>query len=298
MDRLDALKVFCAVVEAGGFSKAADRLGISTSSVTNQVVALEAHFHSKLLNRTTRSMSLTDEGRHCYEHALRLLDDMGDLENQLQHASQVPKGSLRVDMPGIISRQYVAPALPGFMAAYPAISLRMTAGDRHIDMVEEGVDVLLRIGQLQSSNLIARTVLKTHYVCCAAPAFIERHGMPATPEEVNALPCLNFLYPKSRLVRPWLFQREGKLYSHTPQGVLAMDHIESLIEAAVAGCGVVQALSLSVKAPLARGELVPLLTAFSAAGPDVSLLYQQKHHRAAKIRVFAEFIDNLFRHAA
>jgi LysR family transcriptional regulator for bpeEF and oprC len=295
MDRLDALKVFCAVVEAGGFSKAADRLGISTSSVTNQVAALEAHFNSKLLYRTTRSMSLTDEGRQCYEHALRLLGDMDELENQLQHASQLPQGSLRIDMPGIISRQYVAPALPGFLAAYPALSLRMTADDRHIDMVEEGIDVMLRIGVLPDSSLIARSVLGTRYVCCAAPALVARYGMPATPEDIDALPCLNFLYPKSRQVRPWLFEREGKPYAHTPRGVLATDHIESLIEAAIAGCGVVQALSVSLKGALARGELVPLLAAFSTAGPNLSLLYQQKHQRVAKIRVFAEFIEGLFR---
>lgn len=300
MDRLDAMKVFCAVVETGGFSKAADKLGISTSSVTNQVLGLEAHFGVKLLNRTTRSMSLTAEGRQCHERALQLLDDMSELESSLQDATQTPRGSLRVDMPGIIGRLFVAPALPRFLAAYPEIALRMTAGDRMLDMVEEGVDVLIRIGELPDSKLIARTVCKTRYVTCASPEFLSRHGRPETPESLAGFPCLNFLYPKSRQVRPWVFQHSdggggGETFAHTPQGSVAMDHVESLIEVAKAGGGIAQHLSVSLAGPLRSGALVPLLEAWQAPGPDVSVLYQQKHHRAAKIKVFVDFVESLFR---
>jgi LysR family transcriptional regulator for bpeEF and oprC len=294
MDRLDALKVFCTVVESGGFSKAADRLGMSTSSVTNQVAALEQHFRAKLLNRTTRSMSVTDEGRQCYDSARLLLADMGELESNLQSASQAPRGSLRVDMPGIISRQLVAPALPGFLAAYPDITLRMSAGDRMIDMVEEGVDVLVRIGELPSSNLVARTLSMTRFVCCASPAFIERHGTPRTPAELDAYPCLNFVLPKSRQTRAWLFRQAGEGMTHTPQGVLASDHVESLVAAAVAGAGIIQVLSISVHTELASGALVPLLAEWEAPGPAVSALFQQKHHRAAKVKVFVDFLASLF----
>ena len=294
MDRLDALKVFCTVVESGGFSKAADRLGMSTSSVTNQVAALEQHFKAKLLNRTTRSMSVTDEGRQCYDSARLLLADMGELESNLQSASQAPRGSLRVDMPGIISRQFVAPALPGFLAAYPDIALRMSADDRMIDMVEEGVDVLVRIGELPGSNLVARTLSTTRFVCCASPAFIKRHGAPRTPAELDAYPCLNFVLPKSRQTRTWLFRHEGEGMTHTPKGVLGSDHVESLIAAAVAGAGIIQVLSISVHSEFASGALVPLLAEWEAPGPGVSALFQQKHHRAAKVKVFVDFLAGLF----
>src|SRR5512141_2826471 len=161
MDRLDALKVFCTVVEAGGFSRAADRLGISTSSVTNQVAALEARFRVKLLHRTTRSMSVTDEGRQCYENAMRLLADMNELEDVLRHSTTAPSGLLRVDMPGIIGNRIVAPALPRFLLDYPDVTVRMSANDRLIDMVEEGVDVLVRIGNLADSQLVAQTLERT-----------------------------------------------------------------------------------------------------------------------------------------
>lgn len=294
MDRLDALKVFCSVVEAGGFSRAADRLGISTSSVTNQISALETHFHIKLLNRTTRSMSLTAEGRQCYEQALKLLGDMSELEEGLQQSNATPSGTLRVDMPSIISRQYIAPALPKFLEQYPEVSLKITVGDRMIDMVEQGVDVVIRIGDLPSSNLIAKTIFKTSYMTCASPQFIARHGMPKTPQELSDFACLGFLNPRSRMVRPWQFQQGKNAYTHIPQGALAMDHVESLIAAAKAGCGIVQQMSVSLLPPVRDGELVPLLQEWLAPGPDVSVLFQQKHHRAAKIKAFVDFVAGIF----
>jgi LysR family transcriptional regulator for bpeEF and oprC len=294
MDRLDALKVFCAVVETGGFRKAADKLGISTPSVTNQIVALETHFNIKLLNRTTRSMSMTDEGRQCYEQALRLLGDMSELETSLQVSNKTPRGSLWVDLPSGLSRLYVAPALPRFLKAYPEITLKMTVSDRMIDMVEEGVDVLVRIGQLQDSGMIAKKIAATQFVCCASPAFLKKHGRPKTPDDLARFTCLNFLYPKSRQVRPWIFQKDGAPFSQTPQGVLGMDHVESLIEAAKAGCGIVQQMSVSLAEPIRSGALEVVLPDWRAAGPDVSVLFHPRHQRAAKVKVFVDFLQTCF----
>ncbi|MES2118819.1 MAG: LysR family transcriptional regulator [Pseudomonadota bacterium] len=294
MDRLEALKVFCAVVEAGAFARAAQRLGVSTSSVTNQVAALETHFQVRLLNRTTRSMSLTDEGRRCYQHAQRLLGDMGELESSLRESAQAPSGILRVDLPGILARLYLAPALPRFMAAYPEIALKVTASDRMIDMVEEGVDVLVRIGRLQDSALVARTVGSTAYVTCAAPDFLRRHGTPASPDELSRYPCLQFLYPKSRQVRPWQFQRDGAGFAATPAGRVSMDHVDTLIEAAVAGAGMIQHLSVSLREQLHSGALVPVLQQWQAPGPDISIIFPPQHLRAAKVKAFVEFAGQLF----
>ncbi|AQR69032.1 LysR family transcriptional regulator [Janthinobacterium sp. LM6] len=296
MDRLAAMQVFCAVVEAGGFSKAAQRLGISTSSVTNQVAALEKHFGVRLLQRTTRSMSLTAEGRQCHAQARQLLADMAALESSLEQAAGKPSGSLRVDMPSSISRNLVAPALPRFTAAYPDVALRLTVSDRLIDMVEEGIDVMLRIGEPQDSSLVARSLLKMDYLCCAAPAFVARHGMPRTPQELDQFACLHFLYPKARQVRPWLFQADGgdAAYVHTPPAALSFDHIESMIAAAQAGCGIVQALSVSVLQPLREGSLVPLLQPFRTRGPDLWALFHPRQLRAAKVQVFVEFLAQIF----
>jgi LysR family transcriptional regulator for bpeEF and oprC len=297
MDRLDALKVLCAVVDAGGFSKAAEKLGISTSSVTHQIGTLEAHFGVKLLNRTTRSMSLTDEGRQCVAQARRLLDDMSELESSLNLSQQSPSGTLRVDLPGILSRLYVAPALPALLDRHPALQVKLTASDRLTDMVDEGVDVLIRIGELPSSNLIAKTLCRTSYITCAAPAYLARHGRPQTPEQLDGFRCLNFIFPKARQIRPWAFQRNGEAFTHTPDGALASDHVESLIEMALGGAGIVQHFSVSLAAHLRSGALVPLLQDWQAPGPDVSVLYQHKQHRAAKIKAFVEFAEEIFRHA-
>ncbi len=294
MDKLDSLKVFCTVVETGAFNRAADKLGISTSSVTNHVAALEAHFGVKLLHRTTRSMSLTGEGRQCHAYALRLLNEMSELEDSLLESGRAPRGVLRVDMPGILARLYVAPALPRFQASYPDITLKMTAGDRHIDMVEEGVDVLIRIGELPDSQLVARTVCQTQYVTCASPDYLRQHGTPQTPEELDGHTCLAFLYPKSRQVRPWRFEHAGDASSHTPQGRVAMDHVDALIEVAKAGGGIAQHLSISLQEPLRSGALVPLLQDWQAPGPAVSVLYQRRHQRAAKVKVFVDFVAALF----
>lgn len=295
MDRLDALKVFCSVVDAGGFSRAADRLGMSTSSVTNHVAALEARFRVKLLHRTTRSMSLTDEGRLCYENAVRLLSDMIELEDAMQHSTTAPSGLLRVDMPGIIGNLIVVPALPRFVLDYPEVSVRMSATDRLLDMVEEGIDVLVRIGNLVDSRLVAQTLARTRYVCCASPDYLDRRGSPQSPEDLDRFDCLNFLYPKSRRVRPWFFQRDGQLASLAPRGIFVTDHVESLIAAATAGGGIIQVLSISVQDRLESGALVPLLTDWSAPGPDVAVLFQQRQLRAAKVKVFVGFLHETFR---
>lgn len=297
MDRLEAMRVFCAVAEAGGFSKAAQRLGISTSSVSNQVAALEKHFGVRLLQRTTRSMSLTAEGVECHAQALQVLSGMAALETRLQQAGRQPTGSLRVDMPSSISRKLVAPALPAFIAAYPGIDLRLTVSDRLIDMVEEGVDVLVRIGQPQDSSLVARSLLKMAYVCCASPGFVARHGMPQSPQELDRYACLHFLYPKSRQVRPWLFQGAGDEgpFAHTPPAALAFDHIESMIAAAQAGCGIVQALTVSVSEALRDGSLVPVLQPWRSAGPDLWALFHPRQLRAAKVQVFVDFLAQTVR---
>jgi LysR family transcriptional regulator for bpeEF and oprC len=290
MDRLDAMRVFCAVVEAGGFSRAAERLGMSTSSVTAQVAGLESHFRVKLLNRTTRSMSLTGEGRACYEQALRLLADMAELESSMHDAADTPSGILRVDMPGLISRLYVAPALPRFLAQYPAITLRATASDRMVDMVEEGVDVLIRIGEVADANLVARPLLQTRWVSCASPDFVRAHGLPASPAELADFACLGFISPHSRRLRVWQFAGAD---SFTPRPRATMDHVDSLIELCKAGAGIGQFMSLSVAGALRSGELVALLEPWQTNGPMVHALYQQRQQRAAKVRAFVDFAAGL-----
>lgn len=291
MDKLDAMRVFCAVVEAGGFSRAAERLGMSPSSVTMQVASLESHFRVKLLHRTTRSMSLTSEGVLCHQYAMQLLADMTDLESQLHDAADIPSGTLRVDMPGIVSRLYVAPALPRFLAEYPEITVRASASDRLIDMVEEGVDVMIRIGNVSDSGLVARQLMQTRFICCASPEFVRRHGAPQSPDALPDFPCLGFMLPKVRRLRPWVFNGADDFH---PRTRMSSDHVDSLLESCKAGGGIGQFMSLSVADALRSGELLPLLEPWQADGPVVHALFQQRHQRAAKVRAFIDFVTALF----
>lgn len=291
MDKLDAMRVFCAVVDAGGFSKAAERLGMSTSSVTAQVASLESHFRVKLLHRTTRSMSLTSEGIACHQRALQLLSDMAELESQLHEAADNPTGTLRVDMPGLIARLYVAPALPRFIAQYPEVAVRATVSDRLLDMVDEGLDVMIRIGNVSDSGLVARELVQTRMICCASPEFLRQHGVPDTPEALRDFTCLGFMLPKVRRLRPWVFSGAGDFI---PQTRISCDHVDTLLEYCIAGGGIGQFMSLSVQDALRRGELVALLEPWQADGPVLHALFQQRHQRAAKVRAFVDFLVDLF----
>lgn len=291
MDKLDAMRVFCAVVEAGGFSRAAERLGMSPSSVTMQVASLESHFRVKLLHRTTRSMSLTSEGVLCHQHAVQLLAQMGELETQLHEAADLPSGTLRVDMPGIVSRLYVAPSLPRFLAQYPDITVRATVSDRWLDMVEEGVDVMIRIGNVADSGLVARPLLQTRFICCASPDFVRRHGMPASPEDLPDVDCLGFMLPRQRRLRPWVFDGADDFH---PRTRVSADHVDSLLEMCKAGGGIGQFMSLSVAEALRSGELVQVLEPWQADGPVLHALFQQRQQRAAKVRAFLDFVSALF----
>lgn len=291
MDRLEAMRVFCAVVEAGGFSRAAEKLGISPSSVTMHIAGLESHFRVKLLHRTTRSMSLTSEGIVCHQYALAMLADMAELESQLHEAADIPSGSLRIDMPGLVSRLYVSPVLSRFLAQYPEITLRATVSDRLVDMVEEGIDILIRIGNVSDSGLVARPLMRTRLVCCASPEFLRLNGIPQAPDRLREYPCLGFMLPKVRRLRPWLFDGASEFF---PDTRISSDHVDSLLELCKTGNGIGQFLSLSVKDALDRGELVPVLEQWQTDGPTVYALFQQRHQRAAKVRAFVDFLTSVF----
>lgn len=299
MDRLDALKVFCTVVETGSFRGGADRMGVSTSSVTNQIAALETRFGVRLLNRTTRRMSMTEEGRHCYQMAQRILGDIGTLEDDLSGAHRDVRGLLRIDMPGLVSRLFVAPHLSSFLARYPAINLRATVSDRLVDMVEEGIDIMIRIGDLPDSGLLARKLMSTNYICCASPTYLKRCGTPVSPEQLSDFDCLNFILPKSRQIRAWQFvdpgQPDQEALQHDPVGRVAMDHVDSLIAMCETGAGIAQFTSLSVAEQLKDGRLVAILADWQAPGPSVSALFHHRHHKVARVQVFLDFLSGVFK---
>ncbi len=298
MDKLDSLRVFCRVVELSSFSRAADQLHMSNASITNHIAALESHFGVRLLNRTTRRLSLTDDGRSCYERALRLLGEMTELEDALQGARLQPKGILRVDIPTAIGRIYIAPALSRFAAQYPELSLHVHVTDRDLDIVDERADVVIRMGELKDSNMVARLIYQSRSICCAAPSYLAEHGTPATPEELAHHTCLGFIQPNSRQIVPWQFMRDvggnREEFSFAPPARIAINHAESLIHAATTGAGIVQLLSSSLSPPIQSGALTPILEDWESAGPPVYVVYPQNRHLSPKVRAFVDFVSALF----
>lgn len=294
MDRLESLRVFCRVVDLNSFSRAATQLQLSNATVTNHVAALETHFGVRLLNRTTRRLTVTDDGRSCYERAIRLIAEMSELEDALQGAQRSPKGILRVELPMAIGRIYFAPALHRFTEKYPDITLRVQVTDRVIDAIEERADVLVRMGDLKDSSMVARKIHQSRFVTCASPAFFARHGKPSHPDELQRLPCLGFIQPNTGQMVPWQFARQGERVEFLPQGPVAINHAESLIHTAVSGAGVVQLLSLSLTPSIKAGLLEPILDDWTTHGPQVSLLYPQSRHLSTRVRAFVDFVDELF----
>ena len=294
MDRLESLRVFCQVVELNSFSRAAEQLELSNASITNHISGLEKHFGVRLLNRTTRKLSLTDDGHRCYQSAQRLLGDMTELEDALQGTRATPQGILRIDVPSVIARIYLAPALLHFTERYPELTVRMNVSDRMVDMVEGRGDVWIRIGELKDSSMIARRIHNTTNLCCASPAYLAANGTPQTPQDLESLRCLAFIHPNTGQNVPWIFRKGKQEVIWLPSSNIAINHAESLIHAACQDGGIVQLLSLSLSPYLQSGQLTSVLTDWNTSGPPVSVVYHQQHQLSAKVRVFVDFVTELF----
>jgi LysR family transcriptional regulator for bpeEF and oprC len=289
------MEVFRWVVDLGSFSRAADRLDLSKATVTAHVAAIENRLGVRLLNRTTRKLSLTEDGAAFLEHVRRVLADVQETEDMLSRARSTPRGRLRVDMPVTLGRQHIVPALPRFAAQYPDIEVIATLDDRRIDLVEEGVDAAIRLGTLEDSSFIAKRVYQTGFLVCASPDYLAIHGTPATPEDLVHHQCLAFFNPATRRVFEWPFERGGERFTIMPRGMLTVSNAEALVDAALAGAGIVCVLEMIVSQQLASGELVPVLDDVrTTLQVPISVIYPQNRHLSPKVRVFVDFVAGLF----
>src|SRR6185295_11878119 len=204
MDRFQALTAFARVVEAGSFAGAAERLGVSVSSVSRLVADLEAHLGARLLNRTTRRLSLTETGQAFFERCVQLLADLEEAETAVSSASIVPRGTLRITCSATFGARHLAPAIAVFSARYPQVRFDVELSERVVDIVEEGFDLAVRVGASGSQNLVGRVIGTTRIVCCAAPSYLQRHGEPKAPEDLARHVCLTYEYSPNR--NAWTFR--------------------------------------------------------------------------------------------
>jgi LysR family transcriptional regulator for bpeEF and oprC len=294
MDMLLAMKVFAKVAERGSFSQAADELDISRAAASGHVASLEKHLGVRLLNRTTRRVSLTAEGADFLRRCRRILDEVQDAEETLRGSRSKPQGLLRVDVPVSFGRYLLLPALPEFTRRYPAIDLDIRLNDRVVDLVAERVDVALRVGGLQQSGLVARRVAQVNIVTCASPAYLADHGEPTTPDDLRQHRLLA-LTPASGGSPDWSFPAP-----YTPRRLklhfaMQFNAAEAPIIAATAGLGIIHTGDLLVAEQVARGELKLILKDYAMAGPAVSLVYPSAGHQSPKVRVFSDFAADLMK---
>lgn len=295
MDRLTSMEVFHWVVELGSFSRAADRLDLSKASVTAHIAALESRLGVKLLNRTTRRLSLTDDGAVYLEHVRRLLADVEETEAALAAGRSVPRGLLRVEMPVPLGRQYVVPALPRFAAQYPELRVIARLEDRRSNLVEEGVDVAVRLGPLSDSSLVARRVYDAQWGTFASTDYLAVHGEPKTPAELDGHNCIGLFVVSRGDVFEWVFENDGERVVRTPGDRLSVSNGEAMLDTAVSGAGIVQALDIFANRWVAAGALRPILADWRRTDSyPISVVYPQGRHLSAKVRAFIEFVAGLF----
>lgn len=294
MDRFDSMNVFVKVVETGSFAGAARRLNVSPGVVTTRVKDLEDHLGIRLLNRTTRNVSLTEVGRTYYEGCLRLLGELDDLERAATELQRRPRGVLRVNAPPSFGVLHLAPMIASFTELYPEVSVELNLTDQMADLVDEGFDIGIRMGPLPESSLIARRLSPVRYAVCGAPIYLARHGTPRTPEELvdhNCLTLSQFAHAE------WLFTGpQGEPHSVRVSGNLRANNAGALRAAAIAGQGLIQQPTYLVGEDIKAGLLVPLLTEYTGVEAPILVLYPHRHHLSAKVRAFVDFLVERFGH--
>jgi DNA-binding transcriptional LysR family regulator len=300
MDRFDAMQAFARVVEAGSFTKAAETLHMSKTSVTQLVQQLEARLRVKLLNRTTRKVNVTADGAVYYERVVRLLADLDDAETSLSSASTAPRGRLRVDVPSPLASMILVPAMPEFHARYPDIQIDMGVSDRIVDLIDEHVDCVVRGGELTDQSLMARRVGDLQLGVFAAPSYLQRLGTPVHPRDLEDSEhrIVGFLWARTGKAVPYALRNHNESLEIKGRYVLAVDDGNAYIAAGLAGMGVLWLPEYMSKPYLARGELVPLFEGWQLDPMPLYVAFPPNRHISRKVRVFIEWVAELMaRHA-
>ncbi len=294
MNKLQAMEVFVQVVDAGSFTRAAEMLQLPKATVSTLVQSLETALSAKLLHRTTRMVTVTTDGAAYYERCIRILSDVRDAEESLSRTRLSPSGRLRVDMATGLASEILIPALPAFFERYPDILMELGSTDRPVDLIEEGVDCAIRGGDLFDDSLIARRVGVINFVTAASPDYIARHGMPRHPRELDRHRCVNYFSAKTGKTYDWDFQRGDETIEIPMPGVIALNDSNAYVRAGLAGLGIIQMADYLLEKHVAGGGLVRVLGDWASKPLPVHIVYPQNRHMSAKVRVFVEWVAELF----
>jgi DNA-binding transcriptional LysR family regulator len=282
------MAAFVRVVEGRSFSMAARALGLTRSAVSRQIAGLEDRLGARLLNRTTRRLSVTEAGAVYYERCARILAEVEAAERAVMDLDEAPRGLLRVNAPMSFGLGHLGPALAEFAAAHPALKVELTLDDRVIDLVGEGYDMAIRIADLPPSALVARRLAVSRRILCAAPAYLARAGIPARPEELTRHACLSYTYLATG--NDWRFRGPDGPITVRIDGAISANNGDVLRHMALAGLGIILAPTFIVGDDLRSGALVPLLSQWTEADTGIFAVYPHSRHLSPKVRAFVDFL--------
>ena len=296
MDQLQTMRVFARVVEAGSFTKAAASLDMPKGTVTKLVQHLEGRLKVKLLNRTTRRVTVTPDGAAYYERTTRVLNDLDDIEASMMNAHAKPSGRLRVDVGASVARLVVIPALHSFYERYPDIQLDLGVGDRPVDLISDNIDCVIRGGELTEQSLVARRIANLRMVTVASPEYVRRHGMPRHPSELEQGGHTMLAYFSSRTGRfyPEVFSKDGETIEVMGKYRLSVNDSNAHMEAMLQGLGLSQTAAFCAAPHIARGELVRVLPDWEAPSIPLHVVYPPNRHLSGKVRAFVEWAVEVF----
>ena len=295
MDRFSALKIFTRVVETNSFTRAADTLNMPNATLSKTSQQLETHLGVRLLQRTTRRITVTPEGKEYYEKALRILQDLEEIDASFNTARHKPKGQLRIAIGGSTARDVLIPLLADFMTLYPDIRIDLQVTDKPVDLIDGNIDCAIRGGPMEDSTLIARKIGEAALITCATPGYLKRYGVPAYPEELkNGHRLISYLSPATCRAFPFRFMQNGVSTEIKTEHHLGVNESNAHIAAGEAGLGIVQTFTYSLKNALATGALVEILRPWRPAAYPFHVVYAHNRHVPPRLRVFIEWLATAF----
>jgi DNA-binding transcriptional LysR family regulator len=284
--------MFVRVVESGSFSIVAREMGIGQPAVSKQIAALEAYLGAQLMRRTSRSLSLTEGGQDFYEAAVRLIDDLDAAESRLGRGQAAPSGHVRVTVDPVFGRLYIVPRLGAFFTRFPEITVEFLVSERLVNLVEEGVDMAIRNGALPDSTLIARRIATTPVVTVASPAYLEKHGEPLSPSDLDRHACVTFV--SDRVPRPWGFRGSSGMITHRPKGNFGTNDGEQIRAAVLTDLGLAHTPGWLFRDELAAGSVRRVLTEYEPGDLPISVVRPGGRRMASKVRVLIDFLAETF----
>jgi LysR family transcriptional regulator for bpeEF and oprC len=295
MDRFDAMRAFVQVVDAGSVTQAARQLNLHKATVSQQIQQLEERLGVRLLTRTTRSVSPTAEGLSYYPQACSILQQVDDAESLLRKGGSVPTGHLRVNVPVTMGRLMFAPEIGSFLERHPRLTVELGCSDRNVDLVQEGVDVALRGGVLPDSRLSARPVGALRFVLCAAPHYLERHGLPGTPDDLTRHQQIGYLLASTGRLRAVEVERDGRRVEHPVPARFTTTDSAAALSAALDGLGLIVLAEFVASHHLTSGALVPVLPGWRCPSLPLHLVTPSARKRAARVQAFMDWAQALLR---